>query len=145
MALSFAIMDVFNRQIVSWSMNKRMTQELVINALQQPVWKRKPDSDCILHSDRGSQFPGPEFHNLLKKHEFIQSMSCKGNCYDNAIMKTFFHTLKTELVYFESYQKGSKAKRSVFEFIEMYYNRIRRYSALNYKSPADFEKLADVA
>ncbi len=140
-----AILDVFNRQIVGWSMDSRMTQELVINALRQAIWRRKPDSDCIFHSDRGSQFAGHEFRKLLKKHEFIQSMSGKGNCYDNAIMETFFHTLKTELVYFESYQTRREAKRSVFEYIEMYYNRIRRHSALNYKSPVDFGRLAGVA
>ena len=140
-----AILDVFNRQIVGWSMDSRMTQELVINALRQAIWRRKPDSGCIFHSDRGSQFAGHEFRKLLKKQEFIQSMSGKGNCYDNAIMETFFHTLKTELVYFESYQTRREAKRSVFEYIEMYYNRIRRHSALNYKSPVDFGRLAGVA
>jgi len=140
-----AILDVFNRQIVGWSMDNRMTQKLVINALQQAVWRRKPDSGCIFHSDRGSQFAGQEFRKLLKKHEFVQSMSGKGNCYDNAIIETFFHTLKTELVYFESYPTRNEAKRSVFEYIEMYYNRIRRHSALNYKSPVDFERLAGVA
>ena len=113
--------------------------------MQQAVWIRKPDSYCIFHSDRGSQFAGHEFRKLLKKHKFIQSMSGKGNCYDNAIMETFFHTLKIELVYFESYQTRSEAKRSVFEYIEMYYNRVRRHSALNYKSPVDFERLSGVA
>jgi len=140
-----AVLDVFNRQIVGWSMDNRMTQDLVINALQQAVWRRKPGSGCIFHSDRGSQYAGHKFRKLLSKHKFIQSMSGKGNCYDNAIMETFFHTLKTELIYFESYQTRREAKKSVFEYIEMYYNRIRKHSALNYKSPLDFERLAGVA
>lgn len=140
-----AVLDVFNRQIVGWSMDSRMTQGLVISALQQAVWRRKPDSECLFHSDRGSQFAGHEFRKLLKKYKFIQSMSGKGNCYDNAIMETFFHTLKTELVYFESYQTRREAKKSVFEYIEMYYNRVRKHSALNYKSPVDYERLAGVA
>jgi len=140
-----AILDVFNRQVVGWSMSNRLTQELALNALQQAVWRRKLTSGCIFHSDRGSQYAGYEFRTLLQKHGFMQSMSGKGNCYDNAIMETFFHTLKIELVYFESYLTRDEAKICIFKYIEMYYNRVRRHSALNYKSPVDFERLAGVA
>jgi len=139
------ILDAFNRQIVGWSMNNRLTQDLAINALQQAVWRRKPEAGCIFHSDRGSQYAGNAFRDLLGKYGFLQSMSGSGNCYDNAIMETFFHTLKTELVYFESYQSRKEGKISIFEYIEMYYNRIRKHSALNYKSPVDFERLNGVA
>lgn len=140
-----AILDVFNRRIVGWSMSNRLTQDLAVNALQQAVGRRKPACGCIFHSDRGSQYAGHEFRKLLKQHGFMQSMSSTGNCYDNAIMETFFHTLKTELVYFESYQTRNEARISIFKYIEMYYNRIRRHSALNYKSPVDFELLGGVA
>jgi len=140
-----AIMDVYSRQIVGWSMSNRLTQELAIQALQQAIWRRKPLPGCIFHSDRGSQYAGLEFCKLLKQYGFIQSMSGSGNCYDNAIMETFFHTLKTELVYFERYETRNEARRSIFEYIEVFYNRERRHSALNYKSPIDFERLAEVA
>lgn len=140
-----AILEVYSRQIVGWSMSTRLTQDLAIKALQRALWRRNPGGGCIFHSDRGSQYAGHDFRRLLNKHGFIQSMSSKGNCYDNAIMETFFHTLKTELVYFESYQKRDEARRSIFEYIEMYYNRIRRHSALQYKSPMDFEHWTKVA
>ncbi len=140
-----AIMDVYSRQIVGWSMGNRLTQDLAIQALQQACWRRKPLPGCIFHADRGSQYAGLEFRNLLKQYGFIQSMSGSGNCYDNAIMETFFHTLKTELVYFERYETRNEARGSIFEYIEVFYNRERRHSALNYKSPVDFERLAEVA
>jgi len=140
-----AIMDVYSRQIVGWAMGNRLTQDLAIQALQQAIWRRKPLPGCIFHSDRGSQYAGHEFRTLLKQYGFIQSMSGSGNCYDNAIMETFFHTLKTELVYFERYATRSEAQGSIFEYIEVFYNRERRHSALNYKSPIDFERLGEVA
>ncbi len=139
------IMDVYSRRIVGWSMNNRLTQELAIQALQQALWRRRPLPGCIFHSDRGCQYAGVAFRKLLRKNGFIQSMSGSGNCYDNAIMETFFHTLKTELVYFERYGTRDEAGRSIFEYIEVYYNRQRRHSSLNYKSPFDFEQLAEVA
>jgi len=140
-----AIMDVYSRQIVGWSMSNRLTQELAIQALRQALWRRKPLPGCIFHSDRGSQYAGAAFRTMLTRYGFKQSMSSTGNCYDNAIMETFFHTLKTELVYFERYETRSQAQISIFEYIEVFYNRQRRHSSLNYKSPVDFERLAEVA
>lgn len=137
-----AVMDVYSRQIVGWDIGKRLTQDLVINALQRAVWRRKITDGLIFHSDRGSQYAGKAFRDMLSKHRMIQSMSGSGNCYDNAIMESFFHTLKTEHIYFERYDTRDDAKKSIFEYIEMFYNRVRKHSALNYKSPAAFEELA---
>ena len=133
------ILDVFNRRIVGWAMSKRLKKELVITALKQALNHRTPARDMILHSDQGSQYASGDFQNLLDKHGIIPSMSGKGNCYDNAITETFFHTLKTELIYFKNYQTREEAKSSVFEYIEVFYNRQRRHSSLGYKSPVDFE------
>jgi putative transposase len=140
-----AIMDVYSRQIVGWSMSNRLTQDLAIQALRQALLRRRPLPGCIFHSDRGSQYAGDGFRTMLTRYGFRQSMSGTGNCYDNAIMETFFHTLKTELVYFERYETRSEAQTSIFEYIEVFYNRQRRHSSLNYKSPVDFERLAEVA
>lgn len=137
-----AVMDVYSRQIVGWDIGKRLTQDLVINALQRAVWRRKITDGLIFHSDRGSQYAGKTFRDMLSKYRMIQSMSGSGNCYDNAIMESFFHTLKTEHIYFERYDTRDDAKKSIFEYIEMFYNRVRKHSALNYKSPAAFEELA---
>jgi transposase InsO family protein len=140
-----AIMDVYSRQIVGWSMSNRLTQDLAIQGLRQALLRRRPLLGCIFHSDRGSQYAGDGFRTMLTRYGFRQSMSGTGNCYDNAIMETFFHTLKTELVYFERYETRSEAQTSIFEYIEVFYNRQRRHSSLNYKSPVDFERLAEVA
>ena len=134
------ILDIYSRQIVGWSMSDRLTKELVINALNHAVTRRKPPPGMIFHSDRGSQFACGEFQNLLTKYGMIPSMSRAGDCYDNAITETFFGTLKTELTYFENYRSRNEAKRSIFEYIEVFYNRQRRHSALGYLTPAEFEK-----
>jgi len=140
-----AILDVYSRQIVGWSMKDRLTQDLTIYSLQQALGRRSTCSGLIFHSDRGVQYASYDFRTLLKRQGFVQSMSGKGNCYDNAIMETFFHTLKTELVYFERYRTKEDVRRSIFEYIEVFYNRVRRRSALNYKSPTEFERLARAA
>ncbi len=126
-------------------MSNRLAQDLAIQALRQALLRRKPLPGCIFHSDRGSQYAGAAFRTMLTRYGFRQSMSGTGNCYDNAIMETFFHTLKTELVYFERYETRSEAQTSIFEYIEVFYNRQRRHSSINYKSPVDFERLAEVA
>jgi len=133
------ILDVYSRQIVGWAMKKRLTKGLVISAFKQALSHRTPARDMILHSDQGSQYASGDFQSLLNRYGIRSSMSGKGNCYDNAITETFFHTLKTELVYFKNYQTRKEAKLSVFEYIEVFYNRQRRHSSLGYKSPVDFE------
>jgi transposase InsO family protein len=134
-----AIMDLYNRQVIGWSMDERLTQELVLRALNQALGRRKPDPGVVFHSDRGSQYAGHAFRSILKQHYFSQSMSATGNCYDNAVMESFFHTLKTESVYFERYRTRAEARQSIFEYIEVFYNRIRRHSSLGYLSPLEFE------
>jgi putative transposase len=134
-----AVLDLYSRRIIGWSMGERLTQDLVITALQQALGRRKPVSGAVFHSDRGSQYAADAFRGILKQHKFSQSMSSTGNCYDNAVMESFFHTLKTEVVYFEKYGSRAQARQSIFEYIEVFYNRIRRHSSLGYLSPLEFE------
>lgn len=140
-----AILDIWSRKIVGWAMGERQTKELVIGALKQAIGRRPVKKGIIHHSDRGSQYASTEYSKMLKKHGFQQSMSKKGDCYDNAIMETFFHTLKTELIYWEHYKTRSEAKKSIFEYIEMFYNRERLHSSLDYNSPEDYEQFNRVA
>lgn len=134
------VLDLFSRRIVGLAMSDRMTSDLVMQALQQALIHRKPPSNLIHHSDRGSQYTSRAFRRLLKKHNIIASMSGTGNCYDNATQESFYHTLKTEHVYFEFYKTREEAKQSIFEYVEVFYNRKRRHSALGYVSPMIFEK-----
>ena len=135
-----AVMDLFSRRIVGLAMSDRMKDDLVISALQQAFLHRQPDTGLIHHSDRGSQYTSKDFKDLLIKYCIIASMSGSGNCYDNAVIESFFHTLKTEHIYFEQYETREQAKRSIFEYVEVFYNRQRRHSTLNYMSPVVFEK-----
>lgn len=135
------ILDLFSRQIVGWAMSNRLGQELVLDAFKQAIWRRRPPSGVIFHSDQGVQYACQAFRDLLHYYKFIQSMSGKGNCYDNAVAESFFHTLKTELIYFENYIARGDAKNSIFEYIEIFYNRGRIHSTLNYCSPVEFEQL----
>jgi len=137
-----AILDAYDRQIVGWSTADRLSQRILDEALQKALRKRRPDEGLIFHSDRGTQYTSYAFRDLLHQHGLVPSMCSTGNCYDNAVMESFFHTLKTELVYFEKYQSRREARGSVFEYIEVFYNRVRRHSALNYCSPVEFEKRA---
>lgn len=135
-----AILDLCSKKIIGWSMDKRITKELTIKAFQHAVISRDIKSGIILHSDRGSQYASYDYANLLVKNKFIQSMSGKGNCYDNAVMESFFKTLKSELVYWEKYTTIDDAKKSIFEYIEMYYNRKRIHSSIGYMNPEEFER-----
>ena len=139
------ILDLFSRQVVGWAMSDRMTSGFVIKALYQAIGRRRPASGCIFHSDRGVQYASADFRDVLNSHDFIQSMSRKGNCYDNAIAESFFHTLKIEHVYEYRYETRTEAIQSIFEYIEMFYNRQRRHSALGYQSPVSFELKAMAA
>ena len=134
------ILDVFNRQIVGWGMGDRLTADLVLRAFHQAVGIRHPSPGLIFHSDRGVQYACSEFRKALQDHHMVQSMSGKGNCYDNAMMESFFHTLKTELIYSRKYWTRSEAKGEIFEYIGVFYNRIRRHSSLGYRSPLAFEQ-----
>jgi len=134
------ILDAFNRKVVGWSIGDTLNHGIVAGALEKAFRREKPGRGLIFHSDRGTQYASYAFRVLLAQHGFVPSMSSKGHCYDNALMESFFHTLKTELVYFEKYQTRQEARGSVFEYIEVFYNRIRRHSSLDYCSPAEFEK-----
>ena len=133
------ILDLYSRQVVGWAMSDRLTADFVVKALYQAIGRRSPSLRCIFHSDRGVQYASADFRNVLNAYGFIQSMSRKGNCYDNAVAESFFHTLKTEHVYDYRYETRTEAIQSVFEYIEIFYNRQRRHSALGYRSPVSFE------
>jgi len=137
------ILDLFSRSVVGWSMGERLTDDMVINAFLQAMMRRDPGNALIFHSDRGSQYASHRFRNILFRYRIIQSMSGKGNCYDNAVAESFFGTLKTELGH--QYESRSIARQSIFEYIEVFYNRIRRHSALDYLSPLEYERKHMVA
>ena len=139
------ILDLYSRQVVGWAMSDRLTSGFVVKALYQAIGRRNPGSGCIFHSDRGVQYASSDFRNALKAFGFIQSMSRKGNCYDNAVAESFFHTLKIEHVYDHRYETRANARQSIFDYIEIFYNRQRRHSALGYRSPISFELEAMVA
>lgn len=133
------VIDLYSRQVVGWSMTEHMRTKLVNDALLMALWKRKPDKGLVWHTDRGSQYASENHRALLKQYGIRQSMSRKGNCWDNAVSESFFHTLKTELIHHQTYQTRSDAKQAVFEYIEVFYNRERLHSANGYMSPVDYE------
>lgn len=130
------VMDLYTRMIVGWSMDARMTRELVMNALRMAYFRRKPKRGVTHHSDRGSQYCSDDYQALLRQYGMRVSMSRKGNCWDNAPMESFFNSLKNERVHAQRYTTRDEARQDVFEYIETFYNRSRRHSALGYVSPA---------
>ena len=134
------VLDLCSRKVVGWSMGDRITKDLVIKALRQAIKRRGIKAGLILHSDRGVQYACHDYVCLVKENNFIQSMSGKGNCYDNAVMESFFKTLKIEEVYWETYLTRNEARKSIFEYIETYYNTKRMHSSLDYMSPEEFEQ-----
>ena len=135
-----AVMDLYSRRIVGWSMAARMTSKLVKDALKLALAQRQPGPGLMHHSDRGSQYASADYRILLTAHGMVASMSRSGDCYDNAPMESFFGTLKTERVHYRHYRTRAEARRDIFNYIEVFYNRKRRHSALGYKSPAEFEQ-----
>lgn len=136
------VIDLYSRKIVGWSLDKTMTVALVNDALLMAIKTRNPDSGLLWHTDRGSQYASKEHRALLNKYSITQSMSRKRNCWDNSVSESFFHTLKTELIYHFDFLTRNEAKMAVFEYIEVFYNRKRMHSTNNYFSPDEFEKLA---
>ena len=134
------VMDLYSRAIIGWSMNRRMTQQLVCDALTMALFRRGFPRDTIIHSDRGSQYCSKRYQKLVKANALRCSMGRKGTCYDNAVTESFFHTLKVELVHRERYWTRRQAKSSIFEYIETYYNRSRKHSAIGMQIPMEFEK-----
>lgn len=134
-----AVMDLCSRKIVGWSMADHPRTELCIDALTMALQARQPGGDLLHHSDRGVQYASSDYQRLLQARGITVSMSRVGNCYDNAPMESFWGTLKTECVYEENYATREQARQSIFKYIECWYNRKRRHSALGYKSPEQFE------
>jgi putative transposase len=136
------VMDLYSRRIVGWAMSDGLERYLVIAALHMAIKMRQPLPGLLHHSDRGSQYASEDYQALLTQHHIQCSMSRTGNCYDNAPMESFFGTLKTELVHHCHYQTKAAAKTDIFEYIEVFYNRFRRHSALHYQSPVNYENLS---
>jgi len=134
------VIDLHSRRVVGWSMNKRISRQLVMDAFIMALWRRKPPRGLIFHSDRGSQYCSHDFQKLLKKHGTLPSMSRKGDCWDNAVAESFFGTLKMELIFGAIYSSRADARQDIVDYIEMFYNSRRRHSFLGYMSPMDFEK-----
>lgn len=137
-----AVEDLYTRKVVGWSLGERMTSELVTDALRMAIGRQLPGRSLTAHSDRGSQYASAQYQKLLASEGIRCSMSRRGNCWDNAPMESFFATLKKELVYQRTYATRAEARRSVFEYIEVFYNQERRHSALGYMSPCQFEEAA---
>jgi len=133
------VIDLFSRRIIGWAMNQRMEATLVNDAMTMALLKRKPAAGLIWHTDRGSQYASNSHRQLLSANGIRQSMSRKGNCWDNAVAESFFHTLKIELTHHEQFVTREKAKLKIFKYIEIYYNKLRIHSANDYLSPADYE------
>ncbi len=139
------IMDLYSRAIIGWEIGRRMTQDLVCDALTMALWRRQFPKDVIVHSDRGSQYASDKYRQLLQKHLLLPSMSKRGDCYDNAAMESFFHSLKVELIHDEYYVTREQATQSIFEYIECYYNFKRKHSTIGYTAPMVYDNLANHA
>jgi len=133
------VIDLYSRAVIGWSIQPSMSRQLVCDALTMALWRRRFPRGVLFHSDRGSQYCSNDYQKMLKSFGFICSMSRKGNCWDNAVAESFFHTIKTELIYTERYTTREVAKQSIFQYIEVYYNRIRRHSTIGSIAPEMLE------
>ncbi len=133
------VIDLYSRAVIGWSMSKRMKKALVCDALMMALFKRRFPKNVIVHSDRGSQYCSIKYQNILKDYRLIGSRSRKGNCWDNAIAESFFHTLKVELIHECVYKTDEQARKSIFQYLEVYYNKNRMHSAIGYSTPFEFE------
>ena len=140
-----AVIDLFSRRVVGWSMNTAMTAQLVTDALIMAIWRRGKPGALLHHSDQGSQYTSEQFQRLMTENGVTCSMSRSGNCWDNAAMESFFSSLKTERIARKAYRTRDEARADVFDYIECFYNPTRRHSTIGYKSPIDFEREAGVA
>lgn len=136
-----AVMDLYSKAIVGWSLDTNMTDELICNAFDMALDNRNISPGLIVHSDRGVQYRSNRYQKLLKDNGCLISMSRPGNCWDNAVMESFFSRLKVELIYAERFSTIGEARSAIFEYIEIFYNRKRRHSAIGYISPMEFEKV----
>jgi putative transposase len=131
--------DLFSRIVVGWDLNASLERHSVLMALKKAVINRWPGEGLLVHSDRRIQYASADFKQALNKNGFVQSMSRKGNCWDNAVAESFFHTIKTQLIHHCQFKTIEEAEKSIFQYIEIYYNRQRKHSTNGYKSPVDFE------
>jgi len=134
-----AVLDLFSRRIVGWSMQSSMTAQLVTDALLMALWRRGRPRELLHHSDQGSQYTSEDFQRLLEQHGITCSMSRQGNVWDNSAMESFFSTLKTERVHRRRYRTRDEARADVFDYVERFYNPRRRHSSIGYMSPVEFE------
>lgn len=136
------LLDLHSRQVIGWAMDKTMTAQLVCDALQMALWRRKMPRGVIVHTDRGSQYCSSQYQRTLRQYGLICSMSGTGNCFDNACAEAFFHSLKIEAIYGNRYPTRESVRQEVFEYIETFYNTTRLHSYLGYVSPSQFEMAA---
>lgn len=134
------VLDLFSRQVIGWSMQSRIDRELVLAALLMAVWRRQPKQEVIVHSDQGSQYGSDDWQAFLKAHGLVASMSRRGNCHDNAVAESFFQLLKRERIRRRIYPDRAAARQDVFEYIEMFYNPVRRHGHADRLSPVEFER-----
>ena len=134
------VLDLFSRQVIGWSMQSRIDRELVLAALLMAVWRRQPKQEVIVHSDQGSQYGCDDWQAFLKAHGLVASMSRRGNCHDNAVAESFFQLLKRERIRRRIYPDRAAARQDVFEYIEMFYNPVRRHGHADRLSPVEFER-----
>lgn len=134
------VLDLFSRQVVGWSMKPRMSTDLVMDALLMASWRRRPKREVLIHSDQGSQYTSREWRDFLNDHRLKPSMSRRGNCHDNAVAESFFSLLKSERVKRKIYKDRGTAQQDIFDYIEMFYNPVRRHGNNGGLSPVDFEK-----
>ena len=139
------VLDLYSRAVVGWALGDRLMGEITQQALTMAIHHRMPKAGLLHHSDRGSQYAATAYQQLLTLHGMTGSMSRRGNCWDNACVESFFGTLKRELIYHRQYRTRDEATRDIFEYIEVFYNRLRRHSTLGYDSPAEFEARTAVA
>ena len=135
------ILDAYSRRVVGWAMSDNLATELPLTALEMALRHRSPSAGLLHHSDRGCQYASDRYREQLVKSDLVPSMSRAGNCYDNAMMESFWATLKREMIYRRNFATRSDAYRAIFEYIEVFYNRERIHSSLGYLSPVDFESL----
>jgi len=131
--------DLFSRIVVGWDLSESLERYSAMRALNKAIQRRRPGQGLMIHSDRGIQYASGDFRVILKKHHFIQSMSRKGNCWDNAVAESFFHSIKTQMIHHRKFQNLVETEHALFNYIEVYYNRRRKHSTNGYKSPANYE------
>jgi len=136
------VLDIYSRKIVGWSMSDRLLSELVQKALENAIDARQPAPGLLVHSDRGKEYYAAEYQQLLTKYGLICSMSRRGECHDNAVMESFFHSMKVEDTHEHDFKTRAEARARLFDYIEIFYNRQRLHSSIGYQSPIEFEKVA---